>query len=150
MTTPTTPEQARHVAQNMDFDVGVSDAPGMLLSLAQQVEELTAEITQRKAHWFETLTKCEALTTERDECLTLANEAKPLIEKLIAERDALKPDAKRYQWLRNLTRGHRGACFDQMWFLLPDVKRIPGQNIMQGSVAQHLDAAIDAAMKAAS
>jgi hypothetical protein len=70
------------------------------------------------------------------------------IEALIAERDALKSNADRYQWLRKQTRGHRGACFDQMWFLLPDVKRLPDQNIMQGSIAQHLDTAIDATMKA--
>ena len=43
MKTPTTPEQARQAALNLDFDVHVQDVPGMLLSLAQQVETLTKE-----------------------------------------------------------------------------------------------------------
>lgn len=40
---PTTPEQARHTANNLDFDVHLSGVPGMLLSLAKQIETLTAE-----------------------------------------------------------------------------------------------------------
>lgn len=71
------------------------------------------------------------------------------ISDIAKERDALKPDADRYKKLRARTKAQRGSSFDQMWFILPNVKRLPDQNIMQGSVAQHLDTAVDA-MEAAS
>lgn len=51
-------------------------------------------------------------------------------------------DAARYRWLRRHTRGTRDTRGRQE-FELPDPH--PIGNIMQGSVAQHLDAAIDAA-----
>lgn len=135
MTTPTTPAQARHAAQNMDFDVGVSDVPGMLLSLAQQVEELTAERDDYRMKYNDTYGALDDCAREH------AN--------ITAERDTLKPDAERYQKLRARTKAQRGSSFDQMWFILPDVKRMPDQNIMKGSVAQHLDTAIDAMEAAA-
>jgi hypothetical protein len=65
----------------------------------------------------------------------------------LAERDAeierLRVDARRYRWLRNRTRGVRDSR-GRMEFDMPDPH--PLGNIMQGSVAQHLDAAIDAAL----
>lgn len=63
---------------------------------------------------------------------------------------ALKADGGRYQKIRAETRVQRGSCFEQIWFVLPEVKPIPGVNIQNGNVAQHLDAAIDATMKAES
>lgn len=126
MTTPTTPAQARALD---GYFLSMDERGAVINSLADQVEALTADLAAEKL---------------------FSKQAMESVTEIAAQRDALKPGAERYQWLRNLTRGHRGACFDQMWFLLPDVKRIPGQNIMQGSVAQHLDAAIDAAMKAES
>ena len=61
-------------------------------------------------------------------------------------RDALQADAARYQHIRRLTRGAYGVNAEQT-FLLPHVEPASGANIMRGSVAQHLDAAIDEAMK---
>lgn len=55
---------------------------------------------------------------------------------------ALEADAERYRWLRHGTAGVRDSR-GRMEFDLPDPH--PLGNIMQGSVAQHLDAAIDAA-----
>lgn len=72
---------------------------------------------------------------------------------LCAEIEALKlyvaklePDAMRYRWLQHKTRGVYGVTSDQE-FVLPHVHRVAGQDLMRGSVAQHLDKAIDAAMK---
>lgn len=56
-------------------------------------------------------------------------------------------DAERYRWLRSRTQGLRGSYPKDLCFLLPQV--LPVGNIMQGSVAQHLDEAIDAAIAAA-
>lgn len=52
-------------------------------------------------------------------------------------------DAERYRWLRANTRGQSDRRGRQE-FEMPDPH--PVANIMQGSVAQHLDKAIDAAM----
>jgi hypothetical protein len=65
---------------------------------------------------------------------------------LMQERDALNADALRYRWLQHKTRGVYGVTSDQE-FVLPHVQRVAGQDLMRGSVAQHLDKAIDAAMK---
>lgn len=139
MTAPTTPEQARELATLIEAGEASAESANAMRSLAQQVEALTIR-DQLADHRVATAVK---LAHEDADEMTLR------VEALTAECDALRVDAERYQWLRSLTRGHQGACFDQMWFLLPDVKRIQGQNIMQGSVAQHLDKAIDAARGAA-
>lgn len=61
----------------------------------------------------------------------------------------LREDAERYLWLRNRTRGQAtlgtagtGLPAPAQWFEFPIV--IPLGNIMKGSVAEHLDEAIDA------
>lgn len=55
-------------------------------------------------------------------------------------------DAERYRWLRNWTRGAYGIDSNPA-FILPHVPTVLDQNIMSGSVAQHLDNAIDAAIE---
>jgi hypothetical protein len=55
-------------------------------------------------------------------------------------------DAERYRWLRNWTRGAYGID-SKPAFILPHVPTVLDQNIMSGSVAQHLDNAIDAAIE---
>jgi hypothetical protein len=55
-------------------------------------------------------------------------------------------DAERYRWLRNWTRGAYGIDSNPA-FILPHVPTMLDQNIMSGSVAQHLDNAIDAAIE---
>lgn len=60
-----------------------------------------------------------------------------------ALRAALK-DAERYQWLRAQTQGVRGIdSYNYPWFKLPAVPVPNGMDIMRGSIAQHLDSAID-------
>ncbi|PLC06353.1 hypothetical protein CY658_04790 [Variovorax sp. RO1] len=59
-----------------------------------------------------------------------------------AEIERLRGDAERYEWIRAHTTGHRDAR-RRMEFAFPDPH--PIGNIMQGSVSQHLDAAIDQA-----
>lgn len=56
---------------------------------------------------------------------------------------ALELNDARYRWLRDNTSGHRYAD-GEMVFVHPTVK--PIGNIMRGSVAEHLDNAIDAAL----
>lgn len=90
MTTPTTPEQARELANWSKVPIKACDA---LRSLAQQVEDLTTEIKQRQAHWFATLTECEALTKERDEW-----KSKHFAFK---DRDDMRNDAELYRHLRD-------------------------------------------------
>ena len=60
-----------------------------------------------------------------------------------AELAALRKDAERYRWLRANTHGEQDGRGRQE-FCMPDP--CPRANIMRGSVAQHLDAAIDADM----
>ena len=60
-----------------------------------------------------------------------------------AELEALRKDAERYRWLRAETSGIADARGRQE-FVFPDPH--PLDNILRGSVAQHLDAAIGAAM----
>ena len=57
-------------------------------------------------------------------------------------------DAERYRWLRNWTRRAYGIDSNPA-FILPHVPipTGPDQNIMRGSLAQHLDNAIDAAIE---
>lgn len=57
--------------------------------------------------------------------------------------DADLRDAERYRWLRSKTSGGYSMPGSPASFQLPLIR--PVGNIMKGSVAQHLDAAIDAA-----
>jgi hypothetical protein len=59
----------------------------------------------------------------------------------------LELEAKRYRYLRHKVRGVYGVDAKPA-FVLPHVDVPPGVNIMRGSVAGHLDAAIDAALSA--
>ncbi len=69
-------------------------------------------------------------------------QAKDRAEQAEAERDEFRKDAERYRYLRDRTSGDRYPS-GVARFRLPDVKAHEG--IFKGSVAQHLDAAIDAA-----
>ena len=69
-----------------------------------------------------------------------------------ALQDALKAvveDAERYRWLRAQVTGHRAVSSARpATFAFPGPMALPPiGDIMRGSVAQHLDAAIDAARK---
>lgn len=59
--------------------------------------------------------------------------------------DALRPMARRYEFFRHNVAGVRSI---DPTFRLPPIPIPYGANIFQGSVAQHLDAAIDAALLA--
>ena len=58
---------------------------------------------------------------------------------------ALSKDAERYRWLRARVRGvrHLGTCHNQGFTFPSRFELPPLGDIMRGSVAQHLDAAID-------
>ena len=58
----------------------------------------------------------------------------------------LARDAERYRWLRHWTRGVHGVD-SKPAFILPHVPTLPDQDIMRGSVAQHLNNTIDAAIE---
>ena len=79
--------------------------------------------------------------------LSLLDELKTLRSERTAWRvtaENAEKDAERYRWVRSGTCGDRDSR-GRMEFHLPDPH--PLGNIMKGSVAQHLDAAIDSAMK---
>lgn len=65
------------------------------------------------------------------------------IAELEADNARLRVDGDRYHHIRKHTIGERVNM--GQWFSFPFIK--PVGNIMQGSVAQHLDDAIDAARK---
>jgi hypothetical protein len=62
----------------------------------------------------------------------------------VTENEALRKGAERYEWIRAGTSAGRDSQGFQQ-FNLPFL--VPQDNLMRGSVAQHLDKAIDAAMK---
>ena len=64
---------------------------------------------------------------------------------LRAKVAALEADAKRYQHLRTHTSAESNGTGRQV-FVLPYISPA-GHDLMRGSVAQHLDKCIDAAMK---
>lgn len=65
---------------------------------------------------------------------------------VLADRDGRDQDAERYRFLRMHTFALRNSGFHQ--FSFPQVAQ-RGVNLFRGSVAQHLDAAVDAARLAA-
>ena len=66
----------------------------------------------------------------------------------IAELESLRKDAERWRKLRAMVRGERSSeSARPAHFAFPThMELTPLADIMRGSVAQHLDAAIDAAM----
>jgi hypothetical protein len=77
-------------------------------------------------------------------------EAADEITRLRAQVAALEGDAGRYRWLREHVSGHRAVSSARpATFAFPGPMVLtPLGDIMRGSVAQHLDAAIDAALAA--
>lgn len=75
----------------------------------------------------------------------LVDAAMSALEAQSAELARLRVLAGRYEFLRRHTRGAYGIDTKQC-FILPHVAPVPCTNIMKGSVGQHLDAAIDAAI----
>jgi hypothetical protein len=76
-------------------------------------------------------------------------EAADRIEALERELLAAREDARRYQWLRAKVSGHRalGSARPASFAFPTSMGLPPLGDIMRGSVAQHMDAAIDSAMK---
>jgi predicted nucleic acid-binding Zn-ribbon protein len=103
MTTPTTPDQARKLADQLDDRSlsGVSHPSILLRSLAQQVEALTIR-DQLADHRVATAVKLahedvdgmtrqvEALTAERDQWQASAKAAREEADRLAVERDQLQ------------------------------------------------------------
>lgn len=79
--------------------------------------------------------------------VTLAEAHQAEVARLTRENEGLAKDAARYAWLRSLTIGRRDECGAKR-FALPNIETVG--DIMKGSVAQHLDSAIDAALSGAS
>lgn len=77
-------------------------------------------------------------------------EAADEITRLRAQVAALEVDAGRWRTLRSMVRGerHLGTGFNQGFAFPSRFELPPLGDIMRGSVAQHLDAAIDAALAA--
>jgi hypothetical protein len=111
--------------------------------------QLRAEIAR---WWCEYKNGCERIAALEDEVALRMSEAMKMhgdILDLTAERDALREDAERYRWLRTRVSGHRAVGSGRpATFAFPGPLDLPPiGDIMRGSVAQHLDAAIDAARK---
>jgi len=64
-----------------------------------------------------------------------------VFDTIVAERDALRADAERYRWLRDIDTGPA-----QIWELISDDAQPPYMTLKSGNI---LDAAIDAAIDAA-
>lgn len=81
-------------------------------------------------------------------CMTWNKVKAMLAAQQPAQPADLVRDAERYRWLRNWTRRAYGIDSNPA-FILPHVPipTGPDQNIMRGSLAQHLDNAIDAAIE---
>lgn len=127
MTTPTTPEQAREIADDMYFadpHEWPTRARKTILSLAAQVEALTAE-------------RDAALASEAV-YRGLCEEAKPMLEKNTQYKAERLVDAERYQWLRY---GDNDEIVIQHGPVAPDYHWLPRN--------ERLDAMIDAARQAA-
>jgi hypothetical protein len=82
-----------------------------------------------------------ALAAEIDRLTKLLTEVQHERTTLFMSARENQADAERYRWLRTHTHGERDAA-GRAEFCMPNP--MPRSNIMRGSVAQHLDAAIDA------
>ena len=81
---------------------------------------------------------------QRDMSIIRMREQDLRIAELEQGQDAL--DAKRYRWIRAHASAKRYGVTSGPEFVWPQIQRTPEQDLMRGSVAQHLDTSIDAAM----
>lgn len=88
----------------------------------------------------------EPMQDDADAALRWLTDAQSALLAQAAEKDAeierLRADAERYRYIRNWTRGEQNHNGRKQQFNFDFPK--PLSNVMQGSVSQHLDAAIDA------
>lgn len=91
-------------------------------------------------HWVYT----ETFHGHSEEALTYHATATAQIAALRAELEKAREDARRYNWIRHRVGGSRDSRGIEE-FDLPLVRPCVA-SIMQGSVAQHFDCAIDAAL----
>lgn len=91
-----------------------------------------------------------SLRTERDQLRQYLDAAQCRGEELRAQVAALEVDAGRWRGLRAMVRGerHLGTGHNQGFAFPSRFELPPLSDILRGSVAQHLDAAIDAALAA--
>lgn len=138
----TTPKQARDTAFGLENGVtfALISAPDALRSLAQQVEALTAA----RNKYLAASTNGRPVEHEYSSYVAFARALEVYCTTLENERDALKVDADRYQWLRtqnaHLESSLTISLVDQTAEQLSD-------SIWVGS---DLGAVVDNAMKAAS
>ena len=153
------PHQSEHHLEmvNTPAPIVPDDFYNAVANLSVELEELVAEtsgvyglhLNGDPSPWEEIL---EGGRFERISSLHV-------VQNLLATRQPKQPeqpaqpaelvrDAERYRWLRNWTRRAYGIDSNPA-FILPHVPipTGPDQNIMRGSLAQHLDNAIDAAIE---
>lgn len=118
-----------------NYELGITIKP-MDKGLATKDAEIAALTAERDAAMF-------ASRYQTDMC----GQAITDLKKMTAELDSLRKDAERYHWIQDRTRGVYGTKSDQE-FVLPHVARTLGQDLMRGSVARHLDDALDKAIAA--
>ena len=111
-----------------------------------QIEAAQKILDETHPAMFGTGKRIAALIGQRDEALIAESKAIAELARVIEERDAAVADAERYRYIRQHVHGENygltSQCFVFDW-------PTPLSNIMHGSVAQHLDAAIDAAKEEA-
>ena len=139
MTTPTTPEQARNIANSMFSTDPAADA---LRTLAQQVEELTKERDALRVIIVDSVaalgTSASVSQTSRIEFLqSVPGEIRTTV-------DALKADAERYRHLRDAENEGDYSIGEATDFCDGGWERVTWR------YRADLDASIDSAMKAAS
>lgn len=112
--------------------------------LPLSAEWMLREMETRSARLEDAREQAEQAERERDETmLRLANQDDEVIA-LQRELAEARQDAERWDWFRSKTRGERSVD-GRGQFVQPRISPITG--IMMGSIAEHLDAAIDAARK---
>jgi predicted transglutaminase-like cysteine proteinase len=130
MTATTTPEQAMELAELIDAGEASAESANAMRSLAQQVEALTLENKN--------------LLTANHHLIDAEQQAMDEVRSLTVERDALKVDAERYQWLREIENEGDHSIGEATDFCDGGWERVTWR------YGAELDASIDAAMKAAS
>ena len=125
-------EMGERIAWGSDTSL-MRQAAALLRSQAKEIERL-----KRSVHIEE---------TERDKVEYERDTLRILLVAAERENEALRRDAERYRWLRRKTSGHRSDGGAQHFGFPTGICLPPVGNIMKGAVCQHLDAAIDAAMR---